>query len=110
MLSETLGTLTNPEITELMDSLELILEGDEKIQNFIDNYKNNTNISAIKNKNKNKYEFKYHPKGLNLPITVKFNPFNKKALLKIEFNYLFVLHLMRSSPRLVAMTLHMQRM
>ena len=46
MLSETLGTLTNPEITELMDSLELILEGDEKIQNFIDNYKNNNSMVA----------------------------------------------------------------
>ena len=86
--SEILNILEDKELTELTETLSLILEGDEKIKPFILNFKENNNITFDVN-GKGKYLFYYVPKGIKLPLSVKFNPFEKKATLKIEFNYLF---------------------
>lgn len=85
--SEVLNNLNESEYSQLMDNLNLTLVGDKRIKSFISNYKNNENIS-IEINDKGKYLFKFIPTGIKLPFSVKFNPFNGKALLKIEFNIL----------------------
>ena len=85
--SEVLNILEDSEYDWLMDNLTLTLEGDKKIKSFISNYKNNDNI-AIEINDKGKYLFNYVPTGIKLPFSVKFNPFKRKATLKVEFNFL----------------------